>query len=565
MPTTSFHAFDSIVAIATDSGQSGLSELAKHAAESKTPLLTLPDQSFDSAERMRVWLSDNGFFRPALLTTSKIVPSNFRGIFFQSAWRPEDFLNLNSSAARSRGIEGFKKRSKSVLVLYDHLSTHVQTIADHLDAFRRHSQNQIFYAAATRNAQPHVDLNKFDVVVVHFSVRLSLADYFSEQIAVALQRFNGLRILFMQDEFDTAEVARRWMDRIGFHRVYSIIPTGSLPVVYPQLRFRKTEFVNVLAGYIPENLKSISVPNTFERPIKIGYRGRDLPYWYGALGQEKKTIGVKMKEVCAERGIAADIEWSDDKRIYGTDWFEFITSCRSMIGCEGGSNIFDEYGEIRAKIETAISANPGLTFEEAQRTILGDAEGRIHTNQITPKFFEAIALKTVLVLFEGEYSGVLKPDVHYIPLKKDFSNIDDVLQKLENRELVEEISENAHRDIVLSGRYSYASFIGDFDGYIDTACWNPVPYAFFSQIAGLVELDQRQISTFKDFDAAVPSDSFFSYFGFPHGSQADWFPSPNRAPEVKIVYRGPASIREAFRALGNQFLIKLQLRAPRNV
>ena len=40
--------------------------------------------------------------------------------------------------------------------------------------------------------------------------------------------------------------------------------------------------------------------------------------------------------------------------------------------------------------------------------------------QISPKMFEAISLGTVLVMFEGKYSNILKPDLHYISLKKDF-------------------------------------------------------------------------------------------------------------------------------------------------
>ena len=51
-------------------------------------------------------------------------------------------------------------------------------------------------------------------------------------------------------------------------------------------------------------------------------------------------------------------------------------------------------------------------------------------NQISPRVFEAIALRTALVLFEGEYSGIIAPGVHYIPLKKNLSNLDDVLSLL---------------------------------------------------------------------------------------------------------------------------------------
>jgi hypothetical protein len=83
-------------------------------------------------------------------------------------------------------------------------------------------------------------------------------------------------------------------------------------------------------------------------------------------------------------------------------------------------------------------------------------------NQISPKMFEAIALKTALVLFEGSYSGILKPDLHYISLKKDFSNLKQVLAKLDDISYLENITETAFKDIILSGKYNYEQFIHIF-------------------------------------------------------------------------------------------------------
>ncbi|MBT8506740.1 hypothetical protein B1F79_04690 [Coxiella-like endosymbiont of Rhipicephalus sanguineus] len=51
---------------------------------------------------------------------------------------------------------------------------------------------------------------------------------------------------------------------------------------------------------------------------------------------------------------------------------------------------------------------------------------KIDYNQISPRHFEAVATKTLQILYEGEYSNILKPWVHYVPLKKDYSNFDEV-------------------------------------------------------------------------------------------------------------------------------------------
>ena len=47
--------------------------------------------------------------------------------------------------------------------------------------------------------------------------------------------------------------------------------------------------------------------------------------------------------------------------------------------------------------------------------------------------------------------------VHYIPLRKDFSNLDEVLDRLSDVDVRDELTENAHRDLIASGEWSYAA------------------------------------------------------------------------------------------------------------
>ena len=78
---------------------------------------------------------------------------------------------------------------------------------------------------------------------------------------------------------------------------------------------------------------------------------------------------------------------------------------------------------------------------------------------ISPRHLEACATRTCQVLVEGEYDGVLVPNRHYLELKRDFSNIEEVLEAIKRDDLRDEITENAFRDIVESGRYTNRSFV----------------------------------------------------------------------------------------------------------
>ena len=67
--------------------------------------------------------------------------------------------------------------------------------------------------------------------------------------------------------------------------------------------------------------------------------------------------------------------------------------------------------------------------------------------------------RTCQVLLEGTYNGIFEPWRHYIPVKRDYSNIDEVLRALQDEKPVDRISEQAYQDIVASGKWSYRRFV----------------------------------------------------------------------------------------------------------
>jgi hypothetical protein len=358
----------------------------------------------------------------------------------------------------------------SILVLYDDRSTHVRTIEEHLVAFRSYSRHSAYYLPATGfvsgidDTADHFDLSAFDAVVIHYSIRLSIPDHLSKRIARAVTSYEGPKLLFIQDEYDATETARRWIEELGINAVFTTVPMASLDAVYPRGRFPGVDFVPTLTGYVPED-RTI---DTFARPMEerdvlIGYRGRRLPHHYGDLGQEKLNIGLHVKRLADERGLPVDIEVDDSRRIYGNDWYRFLSTCRATLGTESGSNVFDFDGAL-AK---ASAEHAQLPYEEFRARYLLEHDGKVQMNQISPKIFEAIRLRTALVLFEGDYSGVVQPDRHYIPLKKDYSNFDEVVAKLRDVPYLRELTDRAYREIIESGRYSYASFIQEVDAYLD--------------------------------------------------------------------------------------------------
>lgn len=160
-----------------------------------------------------------------------------------------------------------------------------------------------------------------------------------------------------------------------------------------------------------------------------------------------------------------------------------------MLGTESGVSAFDIDDRVRAEYEELKRDGHEPTLEELEEGTLGRLDGVIEYRTIGPRHFEAAALRVCQVLYEGHYSGAMEPMVHYIPLRKDFSNLEQVLQRLSDPALRRELTENAYRDLIASGRYSYAGFVAEVDRVLRDAGLQPAANA---EAPGRIERALRQ-------------------------------------------------------------------------
>ena len=357
----------------------------------------------------------------------------------------------------------------NILVLYNEYETFTSTVYEHLDSFARFSSARIFFAHQNAGSNHPTDLHLFDAVIIHYSLRLPF-DQIAEPAAQALIAYHGLKVLFIQDEYDHTQRAWHWIRRLGIRLVFSAVPRESLAIVYPPSELPGVRVVSNLTGYVPEALGGIGehAPPS-QRPLKIGYRGRALPIRYGALGQEKIEIGRIVKDYCWSAGIEHDIEWKESARLYGDRWYRFIASCRAVLGSESGSNVFDWDGTLDAKIAAYRSAHRRASDHEIYDAVIAPLEMPGLMNQVSARVFEAIACRTALVLFDGRYSGAVMADCHFIPLRKDGSNMPEVIERLRDTTAVDAMTERAYQDVLASGRYSYRTFIAMVDAEIGAA------------------------------------------------------------------------------------------------
>ena len=112
----------------------------------------------------------------------------------------------------------------NILILCDMNSLYTNTVRDYLESFSLFSCNHIFYAHATSSNPVCLDLSMFDVVVTHYSIRLSFDWHLASFYQEALRTYKGLKISFLQDEYDETETIRNSIEKFDIDVVFTCVP-----------------------------------------------------------------------------------------------------------------------------------------------------------------------------------------------------------------------------------------------------------------------------------------------------------------------------------------------------
>lgn len=342
------------------------------------------------------------------------------------------------------------------------------TITDHLDAFQQHSGHRVQELSFLGELPVSLDLAQFDVLVIHYSIAIGYLSehYISAASKARVRDFPGLKVVFIQDEYRAINAVHEMLRMMKVDLLFTCMPDGEIEKVYPESTLPGLAKVNTLTGYVPDRLLAFRVARIADRSIDVGYRTRKPPFWLGRLGYEKWQIAERFVEKASAAGLRLDISYREEDRFYGDAWIRFVGNCRAMLGVESGSSVFDFDGNLQRDVDAYVASHPNESFEEVHAKFLVPHEGAITQNQISPRCFEAAAMRTAMVLYEGGYSGVLTPWQHYIPLRKDFGNIADVIAALRDVAGLQKMVDRTFSEIASSGAWSYRSFVSRFDAAV---------------------------------------------------------------------------------------------------
>lgn len=201
-----------------------------------------------------------------------------------------------------------------------------------------------------------------------------------------------------------------------------------------------------------------------ERPIDIGYRSFEAPWYLG--NREKIEIADFFLGAAPRYGLKVDISLDAKDRFDSAGYAAFLNGCRAQIGTESGGDYFELTDKTRNAVNAYMAEFPDATWPDVRRRFFDGYGHSTPLRIISGRQVEAAACKTVQILMEGDYNAYLKPGIHYIPLRRDYSNADDVVRMLRDDALCAAMTEAAY--LVARQELTYEKLTGNFAAALRT-------------------------------------------------------------------------------------------------
>jgi hypothetical protein len=285
------------------------------------------------------------------------------------------------------------------------------------------------------------NIGTYDLVVFLHNTYATLADNPRLQyVRGLLKMIRGPRVFFLGNEFRSLREMTGVAGALGAQTIISQLNQEDADLLYGPLwpgRVLSLPYGFTTATFRPEKPYA-------EREIAIGFRGDYYPPYVGHDDRDRLLDDFKGALAAAGSTLSTDIQVGE--RLNTAGWAAFLNNCRALIGHEAGATRIDADENIRYFLNAQIKRLPEENF---RRLVLALREegvfgGRPSGRIAAPRNFEAMGTKTLQILFPGRYNDLLIPGEHYLELQRDFSNLGEVLDVLNDDSAAQAIIERAY-------------------------------------------------------------------------------------------------------------------------
>ncbi len=363
------------------------------------------------------------------------------------------------------------------LVLYAYHTDQLSYYDDWIDAFKSHNELDVtcvdvFSSDAFIHPSAYREIKRliehFDIIVLHHSMNGDSIE-FTVPFVSALKNRRGKLVSFVGNEVNLLN--------IGMAPKIQLLKELDVDVIITQLLLeagtwlykecKNSKVISLPHGLNPNQF--FSGTNYEDRTIDIGTRSaRYGPY----LGDnDRNNIIDHFRQ--NTYGLIVDVGEDNEvnQRFDRIGWRSFLDSCKATLATEAGSFYLEsnddmirrikkfliknssdrvqnkknfqprkDYFSLYEFIKNFIKGTKGNTtfenldeeteqdFSEIYERFFVDAEkAPVYTKCISSRHFDAVGTRTLQIMYPGRYNDILKPNQHYFELKRDHSNIQDLL------------------------------------------------------------------------------------------------------------------------------------------
>lgn len=339
------------------------------------------------------------------------------------------------------------------------------TTLQHTLSFARHLEGcEVTYVNGLGLVNHPSATEQYDLVILTYELMSLRNTPFWKEVAKRVRPLietARARVVMPQDDYSSCSILDDFIVDNQVDHVFSPI-TRDLEMLYPRSTALGVSFSEALTGYWESGteLPVDEFRKSFEsRTVELGQRVRYLPPQLGDSARRKGELAIRFAELAERAGFVCDVSTRNEDVLTGSDWWKFLGNIRFTVGRLGGASIGDPKGRLAMRVHRMQLRRPSITYDEIERRLRTKMLPHGDFSAISPRLFECAAMGVCQVLERAHYFDGFEPDVHYIALEPDMSNIDDVFAKMRDFDLCRSIVEHARDLLIDSGRYSYRRFV----------------------------------------------------------------------------------------------------------
>lgn len=336
-------------------------------------------------------------------------------------------------------LHRFVPRARCLFLLRDEYAT-LSYVQDWLDALQRHPtlmvtpcnvNNLVALRAARRR------IKSYDLVVVLHSVTGDAAAWLRRIDPLLLAR-RGPLVTFFGNEYTLIPEKVRFARAVEAEFIASQLPPEAAKWLYAGSE--ASVVIHAPAALNP----AIYTPCGQRRRIDVGFRG-DL-YRDALLGDQERSAFLRHFEQHGKSwGLKTDIVFS---RVPREQWSAFLGQSHAVVGAESGTYYLERDDGTQRAVRAYLAEQPEIGFDEIFTRFFAGRPRPVSGKAISSRHFEPMGTMTCQILLEGEYNGILRPDEHYISVRKDLSNLGDAILRFKDY---------SYRHALVNRSYQYAN------------------------------------------------------------------------------------------------------------